>query len=221
MIRFTVIAAAYVECCDPQALLGNGAPMDRVEAIIEQFRQLPPAPAVKPTVRRRGWWFLLAIVPIMIVMTVAGRNPETSETDWRAEMHRIDTTRMRAFMERKPELLSSILVVGSPAYAHDLEVIRDMEVRHIVLDRDPFEVIAVALRRASVVNGVERAQLEVVDRLTAHAFVSGATKILQGGQRGERTWRLELRRRGDGPWRLYSATAITSKSSIPTSDQGN
>ena len=227
MIRFTVMAAAYVERCNPQVLIRNVAGMDRVEAIVEQFRQLPSAPVPQPPRRRRRWWFLLALVPLVIVAALAVRpaadvvTQPSAVTDWRAEVQRIDAIRMRAFMKRDPELLLSILAVGSPAYVHDLTLIQDMEVRRVVLDRDPVELVSVQLRGQSVVNGVERVQLDVVDRLAAHAFVVDSTTVSHNGGRGKRRWLLELRRRGDAAWRLYSATAGASTPSIRASDQGN
>lgn len=226
MIRFTVMAAAYVECCNPQVGVGKVAGMDRVEAIVEQFRQLPSAPVSQPSTRRgRRWWFILAFVPLAIVAVLVMRPPADvvtqPETDWRAEVHRIDTARMRAFMERNPALLRSILVVGSPAYAHDVALMQDLDARHVVLDRDPFELISVTLRTRSETNGMQRVQLDVVDRLTSHSFLSDSNTIAHNRGRGEREWLIELRRQEDARWRLYSATAAVSRSSTRASDQGN
>ena len=226
MIRFTVMAAAYVEYCNPQVRVRKVSGMDRVEAIVEQFRQIPTAPVPQPaTRRRRRCWFLLALVPLVIVAALVMRPAADvvtePETDWRAEVHRIDTARMRAFMERNPELLRSILVVGSPAYTHDIALMQDLNARHVVLDRDPFELISVTLRTRSETNGVQRVQLDVVDRLTSHSFLSDSNTIALNRGRGEREWLIELRRQEDARWRLYSATAAVSKSSTRASDQGN
>lgn len=203
--------------------------MDRVEAIIEQFRQLPSATApARPAPRRNRWW-VLAAVPIVIVVVVALRNGDAvptkvaqlpPATNWRAVVQHIDVTRMQAFMHRDPELLQQVLVVGSPAHGHDLKVLQQLEVRGMVLDRNPIALVSVREISASTHDGVEQVRLQIVDRLGAHAFVTDSITVVQSGGRKARTWFLDVQRRRGQTWRLFAVTAAGSKPLTQVSGQG-
>lgn len=203
--------------------------MDRVEAIVEQFRQLPSATSpAGPAPRRKRWW-VLAAVPIVIVVVVALRNGDAvptkvaqlpPTTNWRAVVQHIDVTRMQAFIRRDPELLQQVLVVSSPAYGHDLKVLQQLEVRGMVLDRNPIALVSVDEVSTSTRDGVEQVRLRVVDRLEAHAFVADSTTVVRSDGREARTWFLDLQRRRSRTWRLFAVTAAGSKPSSQVLGQG-
>ena len=229
MIRFTVMTAAYVDSDNAQVLFRDVSRMDRVEAIVEQFRQLPPADPPSRRAPRRKWWWVLAAVPILIVVVVAVRRgdaaptevaPVPHATNWRVVVQHIDDIRMQAFMRRDPELLQQVLVVGSPAYAHDLKVLQQLEVRGLVLDRNPVALVSVRELSASTRDGVEQARLHVVDRLGAHTFMAESSTVVRSGGREARMWFLDMQRRRGRPWRLYAVTAAVSKPSTQVSGQG-
>lgn len=225
MIRLTVMVEAYVEARNPQDPMTDVLGMDRVEAILAEFRHLPNDPPPRPIRHKpkRRWW-LIATVPLIIVLSVAAFGGRTSTpaaveaVNWQQEVHRIDGIRMRAFMDRDATMLEQVLVAGSPAAQHDAVVMARLVDQQLRLDRNPVTVLRVRVLGRSTAAGVERVRLEVVDRLAEHAFLTDSGTSVQRDRRDNRTWILQLRRQTGEQWRLYSVTAESTRPSTPTSD---
>lgn len=224
MMRFTVMTKAYVDRGHPQACVGDIGRMDRVAAIVEEFRGAQTAHVVTPR-RKLRWWWMIAVVPIAILVTLVMApaetpTPITTPIDWSREVQRIDAVRMRAFMTSDRTLLDDVLVLRSPAYRHDTAVLQRLAAADIVLDHNPVEVISVEEVERTLVDDIERATIKVVDRLDAHGFVTDTQSVVTESGRGARSWLLRLRRSDAGVWKLYSVTATAWRSSTPASDQG-
>lgn len=212
--------------------------MDRLDAVLQEIREMAAPTEALPSSRRahaipKPLRYALPALGLGMAVAILGfhrTSPDVSPAPvvakppvtWLQIMERIDAHRMQAFMLDDVAPLTLADEVRSPAGAADRSILTRLRARGLRLDCNPMHIDTIVEEYRSLTGDTQRVGLRVTDHLEMHHFIDKRGAVIETGPaRGQRTWKVELRRTdGQGRWRLFSAVPALQRS-VPSSRPGN